>query len=57
MNIVSAVYLRDPKGNAYAVSLTYDDDSSCSVPINGTTWRNTQLTEWLAADPANQITG
>lgn len=57
MNIVSAVYQRDLKNNPYGVLLTYEDGSTCSVSVAGITWRNTQLKEWLAADPANQITG
>ncbi len=53
MKIQSAQYLNDDAGNQVAVQLTYEDshgeDQVCSVPVNGVTWQNQELTNWLAA--------
>lgn len=49
MNIESAQYAKGMDGKDAAVVITHDDGQICTAPINGTTWINNALNDWVEA--------
>lgn len=55
--IENATFNRNEDGNPISVRIVDEIGTPRDLPLNGSTWWNDALREWLAADPANQISG
>jgi hypothetical protein len=45
--IITAQYAADENGNAISITVAYDDGTQSNLPLNGITWLNQELNDWV----------